>query len=113
MASWEDVRRVAHELLEVEEGTSWRQPALRVRGRWFAGLSSHEEGALVLRCDADEQPLMVEARPEVFWVTPHYAGSPYVLVRLEAIDADELSERVTDSWLLAAPKRLVEAFRAG
>ena len=108
MATWDDVRRLGLALPEVEEGTSWRQPALRVRGKWFAGLSSHEDGALVVRCDPDERPLMLETNPDVFWITPHYAGdSRHVLVRLESIDRNELAERVTDSWVAAAPKRLV------
>jgi len=106
VATWDDVRAAARDLPEVEEGTSWRQPALRVRGKWFAGLSSHEDGALVLRCDLDERPLMLASLPDVFWSTPHYDGSPFILVRLEAIDLDELVDRVTDSWLLSAPKRL-------
>jgi hypothetical protein len=51
---------------------------------------------------------MLETNSDVFWITPHYAGdSRYVLVRLEAINRNELAERVTDSWVAAAPKRLV------
>jgi hypothetical protein len=68
------------------------------------------EGALVLRCDGDERPMMLAARPNVFWVTPHYEPSPsFVLVRMEAIDPDELRERLEDAWTLAAPRRLLNA----
>ena len=108
MATWDDVRAAARRLPETEEGTSWRQPALRVRGKWFAGLSPHEPGGLVLRCDADERALMLESRPDLYWLTPHYEGSAgYVLVRLEAIGRGELAERLEDAWALAAPKRLL------
>ena len=106
---WDEVRELACALPEVEEGTSYRQPALRVAGRWFAVMSPHEKGALVLRCDPAERPLMLASRSDVFWVTPHYEPHPLVLVRLEAIDADELRERLVDSWLLAAPERLAAA----
>jgi len=112
VATWHDVRQIALALPDVAEGTSWGAPALRVRGKWFAGISPHAEaaGALVLRCDPDERPLLLSSRPEVFYVTPHYEGSyAYVLVRLDAVDRAELAERLEDAWLAAAPKRLAAA----
>ncbi len=36
-----------------------------------------------------------------------------VLVRYAEVDVDELTELLTDSWRLRAPKRLVQAFDAG
>lgn len=106
MATWDDVRRIASALPETEEGTSWRQPSFRVAGKWFVGMSAHEEGALVVRCDPEERAFMLDARPDVFWLTPHYEPTGrYVLVRLGRVDTDELSERIVDSWLIAAPKR--------
>jgi hypothetical protein len=61
-------------------------------------MSTHEEGALVLPCDSEERPLMLEARPDVFYVTPHYEGAPYVLARLDAIDREELLGRLEDAY---------------
>jgi hypothetical protein len=107
VATWEDVRELALGLPEVGEGTSWGKPAFKVAGKWFAGESSHEPGALVVRCDPVEAPFMLEARPDVFWVTPHYEGTAYVLVHVEAIDREELAGRLEDAWAIAAPKRLL------
>lgn len=108
MMEWDEVRELALSLEEVEETTSWRQPAFEVRGKWFACLSPHEEaaGALVVRCDPDERPLMLAGEPELFYVTPHYepAGG-YVLIRLEAATADDLRDRLEDAWALAREKR--------
>lgn len=112
MATWQDVRELALALPEVEESTSWRQPCFKVRGKWFSGMSPHEEGALVLRCDPDEKPLILDSQPGVFYVTPHYENWAGVLARLEAIDRDSLRERLEDSWLLSAPAGLVTALRA-
>jgi hypothetical protein len=112
VATWETVCALAAELPEVEEGTSYGRPALKVRGKRFVNLSPGEEGALVLRVDPDERPLLVEARPDVFFVTPHYEGWPLVLARLDAIDDDELRGRIEDSWAVVAPRRLVEAYAA-
>jgi hypothetical protein len=36
-----------------------------------------------------------------------------VLIRVDRIEPHELGERIEDSWLLRAPKRLVDAFVAG
>jgi hypothetical protein len=113
VATWDDVRAAAGGLPETEEGTLYRQPAFRVRGKAFAWLSPHEHGALVLRCDEGERPLMIEARPDVFWTSPHYDGYPMVLVHLDAIDLDELEDRVAESWLLAAPPKLAAELEAG
>ncbi len=106
MVAWDELRALALALPETEESTAYRQPAFRVAGKAFAAMSPHEEGALVVWCDPDERPLMIEASPDVFYVTPHYESSPTVLVRLDAIRRDELAERLRDSWLIKAPKRL-------
>ncbi|MBV8989342.1 MAG: hypothetical protein JO372_12360 [Solirubrobacterales bacterium] len=49
----------------------------------------------------------------MFFTTPHYDGSPYVLVRLEAADHELLSELIEDAWRIRAPKRLVQAHDRG
>jgi hypothetical protein len=36
-----------------------------------------------------------------------------VLVRFDAIDVDELTELLTESWRIRAPKKLVEVFDDG
>ncbi len=105
---WDDVRELALALPDVEESTSWGAPSLKVRGRWLAGMSPHKEarGALVIRCDPDERPLMLASRPELFYVTPHYEGADgYVLVRLEVAAAGEVRERLEDAWQIALRRR--------
>jgi hypothetical protein len=102
------VSRLAGGLPGVEEGTSYGTPSWRVRGKFFARLRDANE-VLVVKVDKGEKQLLMEAEPEVFFETPHYHGYGYVLVRLEAIEDDELAEVIEDAWRLAAPKRLVKA----
>ncbi len=109
MVTWDEVRALALELPEVEEGTAWRQPAFRVTGRYFAGLSSHEPDALVVKADPEERPFLLETHPGALFLTPHYEPGGYLLVRLEAADRELVRERLEDAWLLTAPKRLVDA----
>lgn len=50
--------------------------------------------------------------PAVYFTTPHFDGYPAVLVRLDAIGVEELTELITEAWLAQAPKTLVKAFLA-
>jgi hypothetical protein len=104
--TWDDVVALARELPEIEESTSYGRPALKVRGKFVAALRTNPD-ALVLRCDLDEKPLLLEAQPDILFETPHYHGWGYVLLKLEASE-EEVREFLTDSWLLAAPKRLAD-----
>jgi hypothetical protein len=108
MMSWQDVLALGSELPEAEESTSYGRPCLKIRGKAFVTMRERPD-ALVVRCDGDEKPFLLEARPDVVFTTPHYDGYPYLLVRLEA-PSEEIRELVIDSWLLLAPKKLAAAF---
>ena len=59
--------------------------------------------------EADKQ-MLIAADPEKFFTEAHYNGFPAVLVRLAAIDVEELRELLTDAWRCQAPKDLVRRF---
>ena len=112
MASFDAVRELAMALPGVAESTSYGTPAFRVRGRLFLRL--REEGdVLVVKIDMADREALIAERPRVYFVTEHYRGGAWVLVRLPAIDPEELNRIVTASWRYAAPPRLVAAFDAG
>jgi hypothetical protein len=104
--TWDDLVALARGLPEFEESTSYGRPALKVRGKFFAALRTNPD-AVVVKCDLEEKPLLLEARPDILFETPHYHGWPYMLVSLEA-SLDDLREFLEDSWLLAAPKGLAK-----
>jgi len=101
---WDDVVALARELPEFEEGTSYGRPALTVRGKFFAALRTAPD-AIVVKCDLEEKPFLLEAHPGVLFETPHYHGYGAMLIALDA-PLDLVREFLTDSWVLAAPKRL-------
>jgi hypothetical protein len=109
----EGVRRVALSLPETTEKPSYGTPGFRVKDKLFARI--REEGdVLVVWCwSLEEKNELVAAEPEKFFTTPHYDGHPTVLVRFSAVDVDELTELLTESWRIRAPKKLVEAFNDG
>jgi len=80
-----------------------------VRGKFVAALRADPD-ALVVRCDLDEKPFLLEARPDILFETPHYHGYGALLIRLEA-PLEDVRELVLDSWLLAAPKKLAAQVR--
>ena len=112
MASEDDVRAIALSLPETEERPSYGTPGFRVKDRLFARI--REEGVLVIWVgDEGEKDFLLRADPEKFFTIPHYDGHASVLVRLAAVDRDELAELLTDAWRVRAPKRVAEAFDKG
>jgi hypothetical protein len=112
MAGWDDIRKIALSLPEAVEEPGER-PGFRVRGKLFAWKSRDRDSAtLALRVDGDEKQLMLESHPDLYFQTPHYEGYPGVLVHLDAIDLDELRERIEDAWLIQAPRTLAKEFLA-
>ncbi|WP_433192568.1 MmcQ/YjbR family DNA-binding protein [Nocardia sp. CA-107356] len=104
--TWEQVVALATELPEVVESTWWRSPALKVGGKGFARLRSEAEGGLVLLCEMAEKQALVASDDPAFYTTPHYNGSPYVLIDLDRIEPDQLREMLDAAWWLSAPARL-------
>jgi hypothetical protein len=112
MPSWEDVVELGTRLPGIEVGTSFRTPALRVRGKGMCRLRTNPD-ALVLRVsDMGEREALLQGQPDVFFITPHYDGYPYVLVRLDAVDPVELAELLEEAWRVFAAKRVVKAWDA-
>jgi hypothetical protein len=46
----------------------------------------------------EERARRLESRPDVYYVTEHFAGYPAVLVRLSRIDRPELRDILTAAW---------------
>ena len=111
MLSWDDILELAADLPEIENGMSYGTPALKVRGK-FMGRLRDDGTVMVVKCDLEEKPFLLEANPTTLFTTPHYDGYGAVLVRLDAVQPDELRELLIDAWLLAAPKKLVAQFNA-
>lgn len=97
MVDEDEVRRQALTLPGVTERLSWGQPA------WFARTLMAriwEDGVLTVK--TDEREALASTDPDTYFWTPHHERSPrLVLVRLERIDADELTELLAESYRLA------------
>jgi hypothetical protein len=107
MVSEDDVRRAALALPETVEKPSYGSPGFRVRDRLFARIRPEGDCVVVWCADLSEKEGLLATEPEKFFTTPHYDGHPSVLVRMAAVDREEMAEILADSWRLRAPARLV------
>jgi hypothetical protein len=93
--SFETVRGIGLTLPGVEEGTAYGSPALRVRGKMMAVVPvnpSAEPGSLAVCVDREQRAALLAEAPEIYYVTPHYEGYDWVLVRLGRIDRGMLKD---------------------
>jgi hypothetical protein len=95
--TWATVRSLALALPGVEESISYHTPAMKVRGKLLARLKEDGETIVVPMTLAD-RATRIEAAPDMFFVTEHYAPYPYVLVRLAKATLRDLRELLQDAW---------------
>ena len=124
MASWEDVRRIALDLPETDEGTTHGNRSWRVKEKGFVWERPLRRGDLEALGDAAPDGPILGARvenemakealvandPDVFFTTPHFNGYPAILIRLDKISVEDLTEVIVEAWLAKAPKRLVKEY---
>ncbi|HWZ43665.1 MAG TPA: MmcQ/YjbR family DNA-binding protein [Candidatus Saccharimonadales bacterium] len=89
------VRRIGLALPGVQESTAYGAPALKVQETLLACIPvnpSAEPGSLMVRVNFDDRAQLLEAAPDVYYVTDHYAGYSGVLVRLARVTPDVLRD---------------------
>ncbi len=67
-------------------------------------------GVIAIRCRIETKDLLIEAAPERFFTDDHYRGYPAVLVRLAAIEAEELAGLLREAWRIVAPKAVARRY---
>jgi hypothetical protein len=112
MPEWSDVVAAGRRLPEVQEGTWFRTPCLRVRKKSFCRMKEDGETLVMRVVDLEDKEALLRSDPDVFFTTPHYDGYPYVLVRLAVAEPETLAELIEDAWRLSAPKRVIAAYDA-
>src|SRR5881396_3722446 len=93
--TFETVREMGLALPDVDEGTVYGSPALKVRGKMFACLAVHrsaEPDTLVVRIDFDQRQELIAADPNTYYLTDHYVNYPAMLVRLTRVHRDALRD---------------------
>ena len=126
MVTYQQVEEFALTLPETTTAPSYNNsPSLKVNGKGMARLrvemsdqiddltGEPYHDILTLRlADLGVKEALLADDPETFFTIPHLDGYPYVLIRLDRADEQELRELIVESWLAIAPKRAIKQFRA-
>jgi hypothetical protein len=97
-------------LPEINQGTSYGTPSLKVRKKFLCRVKDAQTIAIV--CPIEEKELLMEAAPEFYFETDHYKGWPVILVRVHAVPREELRNRLQRAFLTQAPKTLAAKWLA-
>lgn len=126
--TFDDVAELALKLPEVVEaerrGTrtwlvgpktfAWERPFSKADLRRFGDTPVPQGPILALRvADLMDKEAALAAHPVAFFTIPHFEGFSAILVRMDAVHPDELSEGVADAWLACAPPTLAAAYLRG
>ena len=126
MADWDDVARLALALPGTDERVSRENRQWRVKDKLFVWERPLRKTDLAALGDAAPEGPILGARVEhegakqalvqdpsgIYFTTPHFDGSPAILVQLEPLSVADLQELVTEAWLCRAPPKLLKEFRS-
>lgn len=102
--TYDTVRRLGLALPDVEEGTSYGTPALKVRGKLFVRL--HQDlDKIVVKMPFDRREEMMEGDPETYFITDHYREYPWILVSLAKVREDALPDLLNIAYRAAASEK--------
>lgn len=106
MVDIDEVRALAATLPRSEEGFTQGRVKFRV-GRIVYLAFSKDETLMGFAFPKEERVALVESEPDKF-LLPKQRDMRYnwVVVRLEAIDAQEMRELVLDAWRMVVPKKV-------
>ena len=108
------VRELGLALADVEEGTMYGSPALKVRGKMFVCLAinrSAEPDSLVACVGFDERDRLIAEEPTVYYLTDHYVNGPVVLARLSRVDRSVLQGLLQTAWRFVSTRSKPKARR--
>src|SRR6266436_863028 len=108
--TFDDVRKLAQAWPEVEDGTSYGTPALKVRKKLLARLREDGESLVMPGVPRDEREMLVESQPKLFYFTDHYRDYPMVLIRLSKARRAIVEPYLRRRWRELASKSAVKAF---
>ena len=110
--TFEEVRRVALAWPEVEDGTSYGTPALKVRKKMLTRLKEDGDSLVMPGVPQDEREILVDRKPGLFYVTDHYRDYPIVLIRLSKEKRADIEPFLRRHWRTLASKKAVRDYEA-
>lgn len=112
MKDWAEVVAFAKTLPDVEQGTTYGKPAVKLRGKMIAATTAPDVGSFVLHAGVDDKAVLIETDPDTFWETDHYRGWPAILVRYGTPARDRIETLIARAWWDRASKTQRSGFGA-
>lgn len=111
------LRTIALALPGAAEKLSHGSPCFHIeKGKAFAYFWENHHGdgetvVIVKTSGRDEQAMMIEADPALYFKPPYLGPAGWIAIRVAdvATDWDHVGDRVAQSWELVVPRRLLEA----
>jgi hypothetical protein len=110
--TFDDVRKFTLLWPEVEDGTSYGTPALKVRRKLLARLREDNDSLVMFGIPFDEREMLIARQPKLFYFTDHYRDYPIVLLRLSKASRATVEPLLRRHWRTLASKRAVKAYDA-
>ena len=110
--TFDDIRKIALAWPEVEDGTSYGTPALKVRKNMLVRLKEDGDSLVMPDVPIDERAMLVESQPKIFYFTDHYADYPIVLIRLSKAKRAIVEPFLRRRWRGLASKTARAAYDA-
>jgi hypothetical protein len=123
VADQADVRRIALSLPDTSEEDGRFAFSVQNRGKrkgfvwaWLErvhpkkGRVPRSDVVAVRVADLEEKEMLLASDEAKFFTEPHYNGYPAVMIRLPAIDVEELQALIVEAWRCQAPRALVAQF---
>ena len=102
--TFDEVARIALTWPEVELGTSYGTPALKVRKKLLVRLKEDGDSLVIPGVPSEEREMLVERDPKVFYFTDHYKDYPIVLARLSKARRATVEPLLRRQWQALASK---------
>ena len=103
--TFRSVRAIGLKMPGVVETTMYGTPALKLRGKMIAVVTSHKSAdpqTLAVRCDDTQRDLLIAEQPDTYYLKPHYEGSSVVLVRMPRVTPEAMRDLLSGAYRLAS-----------
>jgi hypothetical protein len=111
--TFDDIRKIALVWPEVEDGSSYGTPALKVRKKLLVRLKEDGDSLVISGVPPEERELLVEREPRLFYFTDHYRNYPMVLIRLSEAKRADVEPLLRRQWRTLASKAAIRDFDIG
>jgi hypothetical protein len=101
------LRKTLLPLPGVTEKMLLEMPAFYVNNKIFTRIKEDGENLVIGTLERDK---WMEADPETYYITDHYRNYDYMLVRLDRVQPDELTELLITAWRNRATKKLIKQY---